>query len=321
MNLGARAGSLPEGPGVYLFLDPRGRVVYVGKSVNLRRRVASYFGRSAHPEVGRMMRGVAGIDYRETPTEILALLLEDDLIKEHLPVHNVRQKQFPHYHYLALSEDRFPTLAIVDARDSRFRRVFGPYRDEYLARDLRLLLARRLGLRPCASPEPASPCADLELGTCAGPCAGRVGREEYGRIVEAAAGFLTGQDDRLLGLVEEAMRERASRQAFEEAAALRDEHEFCRRFLARQRFLARFASEDLVVFESRGRPSTYVFRRGRSYARYDSFLPDSEVDRLLAEPVADSPLDERRLLDRAAIVYSWIEKAAGIDSSFFRRGI
>jgi excinuclease UvrABC nuclease subunit len=322
--------TVPRAPGVYAFMDDVGRLLYVGKSVNLRQRVASYFRRNptaAEPHLGQLVASIGSFAWWETRSELLALLLEDAMIKEYLPPYNTRQREFRENRYLELTDTEFPSCLIVEhAQDFGAREVFGPMKDRYFAERLRDILRESLGIRGCSEPEPDRRCLEHDIGRCAGPCRGVVEPAEYRELVSKARDFLSGNADEVLeGLVAARDRAAASR-CFEDAARLRDAIETCRRYEARERFARRFRSGDCLVSDARGGleyhfeegalmiPEDVVVASGRS-VRYRSTSPErfdpEDAGRVSARALRRPAHEDARFLaDRARVVESWCRRSA-----------
>lgn len=176
MRLGPDAlSTLPRSPGVYLFSSEPGDLLYIGKSVNLRDRVRSYFrkggGHTSRTE--RLKHEVRRIEVYRTGSELEALLLESRLIKEHQPPYNVRGRRYEHYPFLKLTSERYPRLLVTRTLEEDGSRYFGPFSSANHLQELLETLEPVFGLRSC-SVLPDRPCFQLEIGRCLGPCTGRV---------------------------------------------------------------------------------------------------------------------------------------------------
>lgn len=209
---------------MYLFSDAKGRVLYVGKAVSLRKRVASYFRAAAalSPRIAKMMRDVADLDVRPTASESDALLLEAQLIKERLPHYNVSFRDDKSYPMLKITRERFPRLVVTRRKLPDGARYFGPYPDAGLMHQAVRFLRRVFPMRTCKT-FPNTPCLEYHLGQCLAPCVGAIHEAAYQRIVEDVAAFLEGQRDALLRDLSKRMQQAARRERFEDAARLRDQ--------------------------------------------------------------------------------------------------
>ena len=222
-DLRRRVARLPDQPGVYCFTDAQGRLLYIGKAVSLRKRVASYLRRPApSPRIAQMMRLVTGVDVQRTASEAEALLLEARLIKTRKPRYNVLFRDDKAYPLLKITHEPFPRLVVARRKTHDGAHEFGPYTDAGLMHEAVRFLRRVFPLRTCRT-FPKTPCLEYHLGQCLAPCVGYVSAPAYQRIVDDLAAFLNGQRDRLLHDLSRRMERSARHQRFEEAARLRDQ--------------------------------------------------------------------------------------------------
>jgi len=232
--------SLPEAPGVYLMKDRRGAVVYVGKAVNLRSRVRSYFGRDRgeRPLLRYLVAQVADLDTLVTTTEKEALILENNLIKRHRPRYNVRLKDEKTYLSLRLERKHpFPRFTLVRRAREDGARYFGPYASAAAARHTLKLVYRAFGIRSCSDGVFANrsrPCLYYQIGQCLAPCVDYVDRPTYARALDEAEMFLGGRDHELVARLKQEMAVLAGEERFEEAARLRDRVRAIERTVERQ---------------------------------------------------------------------------------------
>ena len=225
--IAAALATLPESPGVYRMLDAKGGALYVGKAKSLRKRVAAYTQPARLPErLRRMVSETAAIEVVTTPSEAEALLLEANLIKRLEPRFNIVLRDDKSYPWLLLTEDH-PYPQIAKHRGARTRRgsYFGPFASAWAVNQTITAIERVFRLRSCADTVFAArtrPCLLYQIRRCSAPCVGRIGAEEYARLVAEAREFLSGKgamvQKRLAGEMEQA----AAALAFERAAALRD---------------------------------------------------------------------------------------------------
>jgi len=235
-----RLEALPAGPGVYLMKDRRGEVIYVGKAVNLRSRVRSYFGRSSDTRafVPILEDLLADVETVVVSNEKEALLLENELIKRHQPRFNVLLKDDKNYICLRLDHSQaYPRLEVVRRFERDGAQYFGPYASASNIRETLRTVNRYFQLRTCSDHVLANrrrPCLLYQIGRCPAPCVHPVSREEYHRNVREVALFLEGRAGELEGALQARMKEAARALRFEEAARLRDQLFAIERSLERQ---------------------------------------------------------------------------------------
>ncbi len=216
--------ALPQQPGVYLFKDAQGHVLYVGKAASLRARVSSYFHASADlsPRIKQLMARIADLEVTTTGSEAEALLLESQLIKRHHPKYNIAYRDDKSYPLLKLTAEPFPRLIVTRERKRDAGRYFGPYPDAGSLHQAVQFLRRVFPLRTCRT-FPKSPCLEYHLGQCLAPCVGYIDEAAYRRIVEDLVAFLEGRREALLRELSRRMARASRDQRFEEAARLRDQ--------------------------------------------------------------------------------------------------
>ncbi|HOO55736.1 MAG TPA: excinuclease ABC subunit UvrC [bacterium] len=222
-SLRETVSDLPASPGVYIYKDLRGRVIYVGKAKSLKSRVSSYFNSShADSEKTRLLvQAIREIDFILTENELEALLLESTLIKKHRPRYNIRLKDDSGYPFLKLTNEDFPRLQFVRRIQKDGATYFGPYSSAAGVRGTVRFLKRVFPLRYCDRMK-KQPCIYYHLEKCPGPCSGDVSPGEYAENVRAITLFLEGRAHEVVRNIESAMKEAAAGQHFERAAVLRD---------------------------------------------------------------------------------------------------
>jgi excinuclease ABC subunit C len=226
--LAAALPRLPRGSGVYLFRDAAGRVLYVGKAVNLKHRLASYLKTPAQhdPKTALMLKKMARVDVILTATGREALILERNLIKEHRPRYNVMLRDDKNYLCLRLDlNESFPALRFVRRFHPDGALYFGPYASAGMARETLKVMQQAFGVRTCKERRLAPrsrPCLEYQLSHCLGPCAGRVTEAVYGQAVAEAILFLKGKGGHLLKRLKARMAKAAADLDYERAASLRD---------------------------------------------------------------------------------------------------
>ncbi len=284
------SGSIPDAPGSYQFLDPDGRVIYVGKARSLRQRLANYFQSPANLPVrtAQMVAAAASVEWIQVANEVEALMLEYSLIKEHRPRFNVRLVDDKSYPYLALTvADEWPRPMVVRGRRRRGTRYFGPYAHAYAIRETLDELLRTFPLRTCSDAKfrrherQGRPCLLFHIEKCSGPCVGEVERGDYDQLVGDLARFLEGDTDPVVHALEEQMAAASAALDFETAARVRDRLAAVRRAVERQQMVGgRSEDVDVVgVVEDPLEASAQVFfvRRGRVVGRL-GFVLDKVMD-------------------------------------------
>ncbi|MDO1478465.1 excinuclease ABC subunit UvrC [Rhodococcus ruber] len=251
-------GTIPVEPGVYKFRDPHGRVVYVGKAKSLRSRLNSYFAdvASLHPRTRQMVTTAGSVEWTVVGTEVEALQLEYNWIKEFDPRFNVRYRDDKTYPMLAvtLNED-YPRLFVYRGPRRKGVRYFGPYSHAWAIRETLDLLLRVFPARTCSAgvfkrhAQIGRPCLLGYIDKCSAPCVGRVDADEHRRIVEDFCDFLAGRTDKLVRDLEQRMQAAAEDLDFETAARLRDDLGALRRAMEKQAVVLGDGTDaDLVAF-------------------------------------------------------------------------
>jgi excinuclease ABC subunit C len=240
-SLAEQRRSLPDAPGVYLFRDSRGRVIYVGKAKSLRKRVASHFsGRTAFGPA-ELVPLIDSIEATVVATDAEALLLEQNFIKQYKPRFNIRLRDDKSYPYIAISlDEEFPRVYFTRERHRRGRAYFGPYSNAKRVRGTLDLLQKVFLFRSCEGAEPGrrsgSPCLDYYIKRCEAPCVGYVDRDHYRRhSIDGVIAFLSGRYREIERELTRRMSQAAATQEFELAALERNRLRAVRSLLERQR--------------------------------------------------------------------------------------
>jgi excinuclease ABC subunit C len=241
-SLADQRRKLPDQPGVYLFRNDRGRVIYVGKANSVRKRVASHFaGKTANGfGVGTMLGEIAQVECIVVATEAEALLTEQGFIKQYKPRFNIRLRDDKSYPFIAISMDEdFPRVYFTRERHRRDRLYFGPYSSAKRVRGTLTLLSKLFMLRSCTGPDPGrrsgSPCLDYHIKRCAAPCVGYVSRDEYRQGIDRVIDFLNGRYKALAREIAGRMHAASDAQEFERAAVERNRLRAVESLLERQR--------------------------------------------------------------------------------------
>lgn len=263
-----------------MFENKSGEIIYVGKAASLKRRVNSYFQSDKHqpPKVRVMMQQVTDLQYIVTDSEVEALILECNLIKEHRPKYNVNLKDDKHYPYLKITlGEEFPRIMVTRSMQKDGSRYFGPYTRAGAMRETLKLLRSLFPVRTCKKVDPreqSRPCLNAHIKRCLAPCSGRVKPEEYGQVIREVILFLEGRQDDLIRDLEERMRQAAANLEFEKAAELRDQIAAIKEVLAHQKIVSDRQEDQDVLALARGRDKTcgqIFFIRGGKVVGRDYF--------------------------------------------------
>lgn len=280
-----RLRNVPLKPGVYLYKDRDGRVIYVGKAKALRNRMRSYFQSpdKLHPKVRAMMARVADFDYVVTGSEVEALILENNLIKAYKPRYNIQLRDDKTYPYLKISTgEDYPRLSLVREEKDGVSRYFGPYTDVTSLRETMKLLNLVFPLRTCKTLRNGQrPCLNRDIGRCLAPCSGAISTEEYRRVVDSLLDFMEGKSHELLQQKEEEMKKAAAHLEFEKAARLRDQIESIKKIGEKQKISFESAYNlDMIVIAGEERESlVLVFKiRGGTIVAKDTFWLNQAID-------------------------------------------
>jgi excinuclease ABC subunit C len=235
-----RRRALPDEPGVYLFRNERGKVIYVGKANSIRKRVASHFSNPSTRAGRDLVPMIDQIEALVVHTEAEALLAEQNFIKQYKPRFNIRLRDDKSYPYIAISLDEdFPRVYFTRERHRRDRAYFGPFSNAKRVRSTLDVLGKVFMFRSCEGAEPGrhsgSPCLDYYIKRCEAPCVGYVSREDYRAGIDGVIAFLSGRYREIERALDRSMREAAAEQRFEDAARERNRLRAVRSLLERQR--------------------------------------------------------------------------------------
>jgi excinuclease ABC subunit C len=279
-DLKAFLKSLPAKPGVYRMIDAAGAILYVGKARHLRNRVSSYFHGRAHADRTLAMIGqVASVEVTVTPSEMEALLLEYNLIKQHKPRYNVMLKDDKSFPFIHLTSHEYPRITFYRGSRKLPGRFFGPYPSAVATRETLLLLQKLFRLRPCEDTFFANrsrPCLQYQINRCSGPCVRLVTPEAYAQDVAYAVKVLDGRNNEVIEDLGRRMEEASAKLAFEHAARLRDQIQMLKHVQATQ-VITRMAGHDIdavgIACEGGDTCVSVVFVRGGRNLGSSNYFP------------------------------------------------
>jgi excinuclease ABC subunit C len=249
--------SLTSRPGVYQMLGEDGAVLYVGKAKNLHKRVSSYFRKSGlAPKTHALVKRIVNVEVTVTETELEALLLEQNLIKEYKPPFNILLRDDKSYPYIFLSSnDEFPRLSFHRGAKRRKGEYFGPFPGVQAVRESMSFLQKTFRVRQCQDSffkNRSRPCLQYQIKRCNAPCVGLIEKDEYQRDVRHTQMFLTGENPSLMKELEQAMDKASSELAFEDAATYRDQITAMRQVQAQQVIESGNGNIDVLGFAMEG---------------------------------------------------------------------
>ncbi|OUS14721.1 excinuclease ABC subunit C [Gammaproteobacteria bacterium 50_400_T64] len=276
--------SLTSRPGVYQMLGEEGVVLYVGKAKNLRKRVGSYFRKSGlAPKTHALVKRIVNVEVTVTETELEALLLEQNLIKEYKPPYNILLRDDKSYPYIFLSSnDEFPRLSFHRGAKRRKGTYFGPFPGVQAVRDSMSFLQKTFRVRQCQDSffkNRSRPCLQYQIKRCNAPCVGLIEKDEYQRDVRHTQMFLSGENPSLMKELEQAMDNASAELAFEDAATYRDQITAMRQVQAQQVIESGNGNIDVLGFAMEGSDAcmhVLYIRHGRILGSR-SFYPRSPL--------------------------------------------
>ena len=276
---------LPTTPGVYLMKNKADQIIYVGKAISLRQRVRSYFQPSTKhsPRIARMVEQVERIDLITTSSELEALALECNLIKEHRPKYNVRLRDDKQYPWLKVTwQEQYPRVFIARRPQRDGARYFGPFTEAGPLREILRLLRKIFPIRSCKKAltpgEQHRPCLNYHIGRCMGPCAGEVQVEDYRQMIQEFCRILEGHTEQLETKLQEEMATAAARQEYEAAALCRDKLRALQKIVERQTVVSSVPTDrdvfGLAVTEEASFIQLLQIRRGKLIGKEGFYFTD-----------------------------------------------
>lgn len=328
-ELDLKLKNLPTSPGVYLFKNAKGKIVYIGKAKNLRNRVRTYFQskNNMDDKTGRMISQVVDFDLIATENEIESLILEANLVHEHHPRYNIMLKDDKHFPYVKITTNEpFPRVLVVRRLERDGATYFGPYTSAKSMRKTLALLTSRFKVRTCnyVIPHPRGKkyevCLDYHINRCQGPCAGLQSEEEYRNTINSVIMVLSGKSKKLLKRLTEKMYAASEAMRFEEAQLLRDQIEAINALMIRQNAdVGEVIDRDIVSIAREGTDVVAVvmqIREGALIGRQDFQLlaeaedtDDDVLETFVTQYYNHQPnLPEELLLPRELLQQELIEK-------------
>ncbi len=326
---------LPTRPGVYIMRDESDTILYVGKAINLRNRVRSYFRKNIGrgPAIDNMVEKIDHFEYIVTDSELEALVLENNLIKEHSPKYNTLLKDDKAYPYIkvTVSED-YPRILFSRMMKRDRARYFGPYSSAQAVKDTIELLNRIYKLRTCNRKLPQDigldrPCLNYHIGQCTGPCQGYVSRDEYRKQVDGALEFLSGNYSPIIKDLESKMQAASEEMKFEEAAKYRDLVSSVKSIAQKQKITGNVGTDRDVIGFCRSDEDVVIqvffIRDGRLMGREHYHMTDSLLgtDSVLSgdfikrfysgTPFIPSEIMVRNAPEDAELIESWLSEKSG----------
>ncbi len=277
---------LPQSPGVYLMKDIQGTIIYVGKAKNLKNRVTSYFrGFDAHPpKTQTLVVNIDEFEYILTDTEVEALILEDNLIKQYMPRFNIRLKDDKTYPYIKITNEPFPRVIKVREVKRDRARYFGPYTSDFDVNQTLDVIKKVFPIRQCQrdlTKKQQRPCLNYHIKQCLGPCKGNIHQDQYAAIIDEISLFLSGKEHELIGQMEQQMQEKAEALKFEEAMVIRDQLQSLKHLSIKQKIThANGIDQDVVgLFSEADKACGMVFfvRNGILLGRESFMFDDVEA--------------------------------------------
>jgi excinuclease ABC subunit C len=262
--LGTELRALPAKPGVYLFKDKAGEVIYVGKAANLNSRVRSYFGAPSKlsSKIQRLVSRIQGLEFIVTSSEQEALILECNMIKKYTPRYNVRLKDSKTFPYLKIDiNEDWPGVYITRRVQKDGARYFGPFASAGSVRKTLRLIKKIFPFRSCSKRidgKDRRPCLDYYIHRCLGPCVGAVGKQEYRDLINQVVLFLQGKQELILRELNAKMKAAAQQLQFERAALLRDQIQAIEKVIEGQRIAITLQGEKDVIGLAQNQKQAYV---------------------------------------------------------------
>ena len=326
---------LPACPGVYIMHDARDAIIYVGKAISLKNRVRQYFqtSRNKGAKIERMVTQIARFEYIVTDSELEALVLECNLIKEHRPKYNTMLKDDKSYPFIKVTvNEAFPRVLFARRMRKDKAKYFGPYTSAGAVKDVIELVQKLYHIRTCNRSLPRDigkerPCLYYHIHQCHGPCQGKVSQEEYHQQIQGALQFLNGNSDGILKELEEKMQQASEELRFEDAMEYRDLCASIRKVKERQKITS-YGEEDkdvvaMAMEEQDAVVQVFFIREGKLIGRDHFYLKvvpgdgrEQVLSSFLKQFYAGTPFIPREIMLQSAIedeqiIQEWLSKRRG----------
>ena len=334
-NIEEELKKLPQQPGVYLMHDENDAIIYVGKAIKLRNRVRSYFRKSNNHtnKIKRMVACIKWFEYIVTDSELEALILENNLIKQHRPKYNTMLKDDKTYPYIKVTlGEAYPRVMITREMKKGKSKYYGPYTSAYAAKETIDLLRKIYKIRTCNRILPRDigkerACLYYHIHQCDGPCQGYISQEAYKEHIQQVVAFLDGQYDPVIEMLEKAMFEASEAMDFEKAAEFRDQLEAVRIIAKKQKIVdAAMDDRDVIAFAKSDKEAivqVFFIRNGKMIGRehfrldnVDDMANGAIMSTFVKQFYAGTPYVPKELmlqedLDEANIIQSWLSNKRG----------
>jgi excinuclease ABC subunit C len=325
--------SVPQEPGCYLMKNDQGKVIYVGKAINLRHRVRSYFHASAgkNPRTSQLVNNIRDIEWIIVASELEALILEMNLIKEYQPYYNVQLKDDKRYPYIKIHwADPFPKVTVTRKVEKDGSRYYGPYINSWAVNQTLDLLRRIFPYLTCSrtiTGEDQRACLYYDIQLCTAPCIGRINQEDYRNMIKELGAFLNGRTESIVSKLEVEMKQASSDMNYERAAQIRDQLDAIQKIVEKQRIIStKYTDSDVIAMASLDNTACVqvFFIRGGKLTGREYFLvenTDQTADQdLLSEaikqfydqaPTIPPEILLPREVEEARIIRQWLKSQRG----------
>ena len=275
----------PNLPGIYRMMNGKNEIIYIGKAKDIKKRVASYFGKNhSSPRTKMMVSNIHSIEFTVTNTEAEALILENNLIRNHMPRYNVIFRDDKSYPYLKISGDQFPRISFHRGIQKKDQNYFGPFPNSPAVRDSIKLLQKVFLLRTCENSvfrNRSRPCMEHQIQRCSAPCVNLISEHDYKEDIDQAMLFLNGKDTKVINSLSEKMSYFAEKNEFERAAVFRDRIQSLRQVRLKQ-FVSDFSENDADIIAIEEKAGIYcvnlVMIRNSKHLGDKSFFPKGTVE-------------------------------------------